>query len=105
MDLLTLYYTQNSRASEDGDLFDAYELSTQRMLRLCIEYNKMKGQPPKTRRIATFSVVDLVLLLEASIRRRWCPPGVLPALFDIPEIGWCFLLNDFGLSLENPCIS
>ena len=37
------------------------------MLRLPIEYNKMKGQPPKTRRIATFSVVDLVLLLEVSV--------------------------------------
>lgn len=36
------------------------------MLRLPIEYNKTKGQPPKIRRIAIKSVIDLVLLLEVA---------------------------------------
>ena len=37
------------------------------MLRLPIEYNKMKGQPPKNTQNCGISAVDLVLLLEVSV--------------------------------------
>ena len=43
------------------------------MLRLPIEYNNMKGQPPKARRIATFLVVDLVFCYGVERYRPFKP--------------------------------